>query len=47
MFTLLAMYIGTRFLSLVPLDELLLQSVLGKTYVDTNLSIMVKELPYP
>ena len=30
MFTLLAMYIGTRFLSLVPLDELLLQSILGK-----------------
>ena len=30
MFTLLVMYIGTRFLSLVPLDELLLQSILGR-----------------
>ena len=30
MFMLLVMYIGTRFLLLVPLDELLLQSILGK-----------------
>ena len=30
MFTLSVMYIGTRFLSLVPLDKLLLQSILGK-----------------
>ena len=30
MFTLLFMYVGTRFLGLITLDELLLQSVLGK-----------------
>ena len=30
MFTLLFMYVGTRFLSLITLDELVLQSVLGK-----------------
>ena len=30
MFTLLIMCVGTRFLTLVPLDELLLQSLFGK-----------------
>ena len=30
MFTLLVMYVGTRFLALIPLDELLLQSILGE-----------------
>ena len=30
MFTLLFMYVGTHFLGLLSLDELLLQSVLGK-----------------
>ena len=30
LFTLLVMYIGIRFLSIVPLDEILLQSILGK-----------------
>ena len=30
MFTLLFMYLGTRFLGLIHLDELLLQSVLGE-----------------
>ena len=30
MFTLLLMYVGTRFLSIISLDELMLQSILGK-----------------
>ena len=30
LFTLLVMYVGTRFLSIIPLDEILLQSILGK-----------------
>ena len=30
MFTLLFVYLGTRFFSIISLDELLLQSVLGK-----------------
>ena len=30
LFTLLVMYVGTRFLSIVPLDEILFESILGK-----------------
>ena len=42
MFTLLFVYLGTRFFSIISLDELLLQSVLGKNLGDTSHSITMK-----